>query len=84
MKFKKRLAVLEQNAHHLNYLPPINIHTIVKQSKGGPKEVKPFAQLQTNDVCHTMERKAHETQRQFENRIKYILNFEKKHSLQKS
>ena len=61
MTFKKRLAVLEKSTHRHNYYLPIIIHTIVEPSADGPKEVEAFAQLQTNYVCHTMERKAHAT-----------------------
>ena len=84
MIFKKRLALLERSARPLNYIPPIIIHTIVEPSVDGPKEVGAFAQLETNGICQRIEREADETQEQFESRIKYNLNFEKKHSLQKS
>ena len=69
MRSNKRLAVLEKSAHRHNYVPPIIIHTIVEPSVDGPKEVGAFAQLETNGICQRNERKADETQRQFENRI---------------
>ena len=69
MTFKKRLAVLEKNPHRHNYVPLIIVHILVEPSVDGPKEVEAFARFQTNGVCNTMERKADETQRQFENRI---------------
>ena len=69
MRLKKRLAVLERSAPPLNYIPPIIIHTIVEPSEDGPKEVGAFAQFQTNGICQSIDRKADETQSQFENRI---------------
>ena len=69
MIFKKRLVVLENIAHRHNYVPPIIIHTLVEPSEDGPKEVGAFARLETNGICQRIERKADETQRQFENRI---------------
>ena len=75
MRFKKRLAVLEKSARPLNYIPPIIIHTIVEPSEDGPKEVGAIAELTTNGVIQRLERKADETQRQFENRIQSQLQF---------
>ena len=69
MRFKKRLAVLEKSARPLNYIPPIIIHILVEPSEDGPKEVGAIAELTTNGVIQRLERKADETQRQFENRI---------------
>ena len=69
MRFKKRLGVLEKSARPLNYIPPIIIHILVEPSEDGPKEVGAFAQLETNGVIQRLERKADETQGQFENRI---------------
>ena len=69
MRFKKRLAVLEKSARPLNYIPPIIIHILVEPSEDGPKEVGAFTQLETNGICQRIERKAGETQEQFENRI---------------
>ena len=69
MIFKKRLVVLENSAHRHNYVPPIIINTLVEPSEDGPKEVGAFARLETNGICQRIERKADETQRQFENRI---------------
>ena len=69
MRFKKRLAVLEKSAHRQNYVPPIIIHILVEPSEDGPKEVGAFARLETNGICQRIERKADETQRQFERRI---------------
>ena len=57
MTFRKRLAVIEKSVHRLDYVPPIVIHTIVKPGEYGPKEMEAFAQMQTNAVCHTIERK---------------------------
>ena len=84
MIFKNRLVVLENSAHRHNYVPRIIIHTLVEPSEDGPKEVGAFARLETNGICQSIGRKADETQRQFENRIKYYPNFEKKHILKKS
>ena len=69
MTFKKRLAVLEKSARPLNYIPLIIIHIIVEPSDDGPKEVGAIAELETNGVIQRLERKADETQSQFENRI---------------
>ena len=69
MRFKKRLAVLEKSARPLHYIPPIIIHILVEPSEEGPKEVGAFTQLETNGIYQRIERKADETQRQFENRI---------------
>ena len=69
MTFKKRLAVLEKNPHRHNYVPLIIVHILVEPSVDGLKEVGAFAQLETNGICQRIERKADETQRQFENRI---------------
>ena len=69
MTFKKRLAVLKRSARPLNYIPPIIIHILVEPSVDGPKEVAAFAQFQTNGICQSIDRKADETQSQFENRI---------------
>ena len=69
MTFKKRLGVLEKSVRPLNYIPPIIIHILVEPSEDGPKEVGAFTQLETNGICQRIERKADETQRQFENRI---------------
>ena len=69
MTFKKRLAVLEKNPHRHNYVPLIIVHILVEPSIDGPKEVGAFARLETNGICQRIERKADETQRQFENRI---------------
>ena len=69
MTFKKRLAILERSARPLNYIPPIIIHILVEPSEDGPKEVGAIAELATNGVIQRLERKADETQRQFENRI---------------
>ena len=69
MTFKKRLAVLERSVPPLNYIPPIIIHILVEPSEDGPKEVGAFAQFQTNGICQSIDRKADETQSQFENRI---------------
>ena len=75
MTFKKRLAVLEKSARPLNYIPPIIIHILVEPSEDGPKEVGAFAQLETNGVIQRLERKADETQGQFENHIQSQLQF---------
>ena len=75
MIFQKRLVVLENSAHRHNYVPPIIIHTLVEPSEDGPKEVETFAELATNGVIQRLERKADETQRQFENRIQSQLQF---------
>ena len=75
MRFKKRLAVVEKSARPLNYIPPIIIHILVEPSEDGPKEVEAFAELATNGVIQRLERKADETQRQFENRIHSQLQF---------
>ena len=75
MIFKKRLVVLENGAHRHNYVPPIIIHTLVEPSEDGPKEVESFAELATNGICQRIERKADETQGQFENRIQSQLQF---------
>ena len=75
MRFKKRLAVLEKSARPLNYIPIIIIHILVEPSEDGPKEVGAFAQLETNGVIQRLERKADETQGQFENRIYSQLQF---------
>ena len=75
MRFKKRLAVLEKSARPLNYIPPIIIHILVEPSEDGPKEVGAIAELTTNGVIQRLERKADETQRQFENRIQSQLQF---------
>ena len=69
MTFKKRLAVLERSARPLNYVPPIIVHILVEPNVDGPKEVGAFAELATNRVIQRIERRADETQRQFENRI---------------
>ena len=69
MRFKKRLAVLEKNPYRHNYIPIIINHILVEPSEDGPKEVGAFAQLETNGVIQRLERKADETQSQFENRI---------------
>ena len=69
MTFKKRLAVLEKNPYRHNYIPIIINHILVEPSEDGPKEVGAIAQFQTNGICQRIERKADETQRQFENRI---------------
>ena len=69
MTFKKRLAVLERSVPPLNYIPPIIIHILVEPYDDGPKEVGAIAELTTNGVIQRLERKADETQRQFENRI---------------
>ena len=69
MIFKKKLVVLENGAHRHNYVPPIIIHTLVEPSEDGPKAVGAFARLETHGICQRNERKADETQRQFENRI---------------
>ena len=75
MRFKKRLAVLERSARPLNYIPPIIIHILVEPSADGPKEVGAFTQLETNGIYQRIERKAGETQEQFENRIQSQLQF---------
>ena len=75
MTFKKRLAVLERSVPPLNYIPPIIIHILVEPSADGPKEVGAIAELTTNGVIQRLERKADETQRQFENRIQSQLQF---------
>ena len=75
MRFKKRLAVLENSARPLNYIPPIIIHILVEPSADGPKEVGAFTQLETNGIYQRIERKAGETQEQFENRIQSQLQF---------
>ena len=75
MTFKKRLAVLEKSARPLNYIPPIIIHILVEPSEDGPKEVGAIAELATNGVIQRLERKADETQGQFENRIQSQLQF---------
>ena len=75
MTFKKRLGVLEKSVRPLNYIPPIIIHILVEPSEDGPKEVGAFTQLETNGICQRIERKADETQRQFENRIQSQLQF---------
>ena len=75
MRFKKRLAVVEKSARPLNYIPPIIIHILVEPSEDGPKEVEAFAELATNGVIQRLERKADETQGQFENRIYSQLQF---------
>ena len=69
MRFKKRMAVLEKNPYRHNYIPLIIIHILVEPSEDGPKEVGAFAQLETNGVCQSIDRKADETQSQFENHI---------------
>ena len=69
MTFKKRLAVLERSVPPLNYIPPIIIHILVEPNEDGPKEVGAFTQLETNGIYQRIERKAGETQEQFENRI---------------
>ena len=75
MRFKKRLAVLERSASPLNYIPPIIIHILVEPSEDGPKEVGAIAELATNGVIQRLERKADETQGQFESRIQSQLQF---------
>ena len=45
MKFGKRLGILESNSHVCEYTPPIIIHTIVKPSESGPKEIGVFANV---------------------------------------
>ena len=47
MKFGKRLGILESNSHVCEYTPPIIIHTIVKPSESGPKEIGVFANVIT-------------------------------------
>ena len=45
MKFGKRLDTIELNSHIHEYTPPIIIHTIVKPSESGPKEIGVFANV---------------------------------------
>ena len=57
MKFRKRLAVLEKSFHRLYYVPLIVLYSIVEPGEDDPKEVEAFAEMQTNAVCHTIDRK---------------------------
>ena len=75
MTFKKRLAVLEKNPYRHNYIPIIINRILVEPSEDGLKEVEAFAELATNGVIQRLERKAEETQRQFESRIQSQLQF---------
>ena len=62
-----------KGAHRRTYIPPIVIYTIVEPSEDGQKEVGAFAQIENNGIIQSLEREADETQRQFEIRIKSLI-----------
>ena len=72
MKFGKRLDTLERNSHVCEYTPPIIIHTIVKPSESGPKEIGVFANVLVEGVSQRIDLELGKTQEKYEMELKNI------------
>ena len=69
MKFGKRLDILEIKTHVPEYTPPIIIHTIVKPSEDGPKEIGVFANVFAEGVYNRIDLELGKTHDEYEKQI---------------